>query len=190
MEAAAAAEKAAKEAEEKKKEQARLRKEQDENEAVDDDDDVAPKKKRAKRTDTSRLIKATPREIAEAKGPGWKPPTKSTTGSTMDFPGDQWADQSKKKLTLLTTLRALWKDACLVPQPMTFNAVMDFIGADTGNIELDFNGRVFLYLLALILGQKRCDSVDQSCKHCPFVVSFTTCCLSLFVCLAALLIVS
>lgn len=152
QEAQAAAKEAAEKAAAERAEQARLRRLREEEE--EDNDEERPSRKKAKRADISRLIKATPRQVAETKGDGWKPPTRTDAGS-MEPPGCQWVEGSKRKLALLSTLRGLWREESLVSQPMTFNTVMDFIGADSGDLQLDFNGRVFLYLLALVLVQDR-----------------------------------
>lgn len=59
----------------------------------------------------------------------------------------------------------------LCPQPMAFKTVMEFIGADGDDVdgEVDFDSRVWMYLVALMLGQKR-----YVMSSCIFTLSFHT----------------
>lgn len=91
----------------------------------------------------------------ELDGDRWKPPIRANqTGPvTFNLPGSKWAEDSRRKLQLLFALaRALTAQHVIEP-PMTFHTLMEFIEANCG-YEMDFNGRVFVYLIALILNQK------------------------------------
>lgn len=54
---------------------------------------------------------------------------------------------------------------------MAFKTVMEFIGADGDDVdgEVDFDSRVWMYLVALMLGQKR-----YVMSSCIFTLSFHT----------------
>ena len=114
-------------------------------------------RKKCKKNDCALLDTAlTPREKAESLGTAWAPPTLvETTGRRVAYspPGESWKQESTKKLFLLGQLRSLLTAAGLLEPPMTFNRVMAIVGADDG---FDFNGRVFIYLVALIIKKKRC----------------------------------
>ncbi|CAB9526310.1 unknown protein [Seminavis robusta] len=72
----------------------------------------------------------------------------------MDKPGTDWVEEAKKKLASLRTICMRLKDRHLLPQPMSFTMVMEFIGADSLRPALDFNGRVFIYMVGLVISQK------------------------------------
>jgi hypothetical protein len=141
----------------KKREQAEIEKQKDKVDESSNEEEGAqtPKKKRAKRNDVTHLNgQSTPRQKMDVN-PSWKPPTRAKVGSSLKFeePGDAWVNESTKKLALLFSLRNHLQAKQMLDLPMTFYNIMDFIGADS--LGLEFNERVFLYLLALILGQGR-----------------------------------
>jgi len=119
--------------------------------------DDEPKTKKLKRNDTSLLKGAiTPRKKAELDGDGWKPPTKQDSAKPVfDPPGNLWLQDSQKKLKLLFSLARELKAEDLLEPPLAFPTLMDFIGADSLDVSLSFHDRVFLYLNALVLSQKR-----------------------------------
>lgn len=117
--------------------------------------DKAPKKaqKQAPRNDLTLVNAAvTPRQLCDRDGDAWKPPTLNQNDE-FDEPGEKWKEASREKLELLFTLYKHLKDAEEIEAPLTFSAVMEFIGADVGNTKLDFYDRVFIHLVALILHQ-------------------------------------
>ncbi|CAB9522413.1 hypothetical protein SEMRO_1299_G260710.1 [Seminavis robusta] len=77
----------------------------------------------------------------------------------MDKPGTDWIEEAKKKLASFRTICMLLKDRHLLPQPMLFTMVMEFIGSDSLRPALDFNGRVFIYMVGLVISQKRIQKV-------------------------------
>jgi len=96
----------------------------------------------------------TPRTRASLDGSGWAPPTRSEGAVVVyEKPGALWAAAARRKLVLLTSLRNQLKNAGLCGQPMTFVTLMAFVQPDES--DLDFDSRVFLYLVALMLNQKR-----------------------------------
>ena len=109
-----------------------------------------------KKNDTSRLdvTNLTPRRKVELDGAQWVPPTRAGSGSSYDEPGLKWKEASQRKLDLLTTLARKMKVGGLLEQPMTFSAVMEYIGADQKYDE-DFSTKVFVHLLGLILHKHR-----------------------------------
>ena len=115
------------------------------------DDTVAtPQKKRAPMNDIRLLNRdSTPRDKASAD-PAWAPPTKSTARIlTYHAPGEKWAMASKTKLSQLFALCTQLENNDYLEVPMTFYTVIDFITTDSSR--LDFNSKVFLYLIALVL---------------------------------------
>ena len=68
-------------------------------------------------------------------------------------PGNKWAAESKEKLNLLFAMaRAATADGVMQPS-MTFQTFIAFVVPNC-SYTFDFNGRVFIYLVALILNQK------------------------------------
>lgn len=122
-----------------------------------------PTKKRAKRTDVERLQDdMTPRDRFKYDGALWAPPMRSeASGVAYLQPGAQWAREARKKLALLTSLRSQLKIIGLCEQPMTFVNVMEFVLPDDSTIH--FESRVFLYLVALMIAQKRFVILSRSC---------------------------
>jgi hypothetical protein len=92
----------------------------------------------------------TPRQKASADR-AWTPPTKLGKSCEFEGPGEAWVKSSQIKLAQLFTLYSQLQSGGYVDVPMTFYNVMDFIGADSLN--LDFSSKVFLYLIALVVGQ-------------------------------------
>jgi hypothetical protein len=153
--AAKKAQDAADRAKAKKQEQAELEKQKRKVDESDSDETQAPKKKRSKRNDVTHLkAQSTPREKMEANL-SWSPPTRTKVGSSLVFeaPGVTWVNESATKLARLFSFRNHLHARHLLDLPMTFYNIMDFISADS--LGLDFNEKVFLYLLALIMGQGR-----------------------------------
>ena len=68
--------------------------------------------------------------------------------------GAHWVTSSTHKLELLASLAHHLNSESLLDQPFTFLAVMEYIGADQCNQELDFNARVFIYIVALVLHEQ------------------------------------
>ena len=114
-------------------------------------------KKKAKRTDTSLLDEAiSPRKKAAENGDDWKHPMHITgprQAVTYSAPGAKWERVNTDKLQVLFSLAKSLKSHGLLERPMTFNTVMEWIGADSrdGPAELDFNDRVFVFYVALTL---------------------------------------
>ena len=143
-------------AEERRKEVALLKKQQQQLRAPE----PSPRK-RLKRNDVNRLdIGASPRAKAQCDT-SWEPPRKN--GNKWDEPGDAWAEDAKLKLSLLTMLRKLLQDNGVLPQPISLNVVMEHLDEQIRDLDLDFNGRVFLYLVFLYLLQKRYSALCQPC---------------------------
>ena len=117
-------------------------------------------KKRTKKNDVIQLVKtSTPREKAAAgEGDTWKPPTyNSEKGKAITYsdPGESWKTENVRKWRLLKELRNHLKTAGLCKQPMSFLVLLDFVGGGKDAENLGFNDRVWLYLCALVLAQKR-----------------------------------
>ena len=72
-------------------------------------------------------------------------------------PGREWEASSQSSLNLLNLLARELRTKELLPLPMSFSTVMEFIGADQGNSEesFPFFDRAFFYLVGLILHQHR-----------------------------------
>ena len=118
--------------------------------------EIPPQKKKAKRNDTTILLeKMTPRQKVEEMGDSWKPPMRKE-GRTVAYAdaGAHWVTSSTHKLELLASLAHHLNSESLLDQPFTFLAVMEYIGADQCNQELDFNARVFIYIVALVLHEQ------------------------------------
>jgi len=137
---------------ERKREQEELRKRQ--LEAEKEDEASEQPKKVSKKNDIARLEDITPRGKFDKMGEAWLPPHK-VDRNVMHKPGSKWKAESCRKLALLSVLRTFMRNQGLLTEPMAFNTVMEFIGADSGDHELEFNGKVFIYLVALVLNQKR-----------------------------------
>lgn len=115
---------------------------------------ILVQKKKLKRNDITRLDdKIVPSKKVELDGPAWAPPTRDRTEKQIVYiaPGDSWLKESKNKINLLFALERLLKAQNLTEQPLTFSILMEFIGVE----EMTFNGRIFLYYVALTLHQKR-----------------------------------
>jgi hypothetical protein len=129
----------------KSKEKAQLQKERQQAESLDQ-----PARKRTKRNSVERLtVKLTPREIFVNDGDDWLPPTRD--GTVYSEPGRKWTDDAIYKLSLLTQLRLHLVG--LLGHPLNLTNLMAFIDPD--DIEVGFEDKVFIYLMALILRQKR-----------------------------------
>jgi hypothetical protein len=130
------------------KERANLAEREKEIEAGDE-----PTRKRSRRKDVTSLVRVeTPRLKAQMDGPSWNPPSRLGKELVYTKPGTNWKKLALQKLQLLTLLRHHLTSSGLLTVAMTFPTLMDFIQLDD---DLDFNSRVFIYLLALMLGQKR-----------------------------------
>lgn len=118
-----------------------------------------PPKKRTKKNDVIQLVKtSTPREKAAEHGDTWKPPAyNSEKGKAITYsdPGESWKTENVRKWRLLKELRNHLKTAGLCKQPMSFLVLLDFVGGGKDAVNLEFNDRVWLYLCALVLAQKR-----------------------------------
>jgi hypothetical protein len=153
------AQKKAKEANEERKEKAKQKRnaERQRNE-VEADDEEEPSKKKTRRNDVARLDEVTPRQKAANLGNAWSPPSRSDSHVVLYAkPGSKWENASVKKLHLLSSLRHHLKAVNLLAQPMGFGTLMEFIEpeASSDTESLTFDQRVFLYLMALVLKQKR-----------------------------------
>ncbi|CAB9504958.1 unknown protein [Seminavis robusta] len=95
----------------------------------------------------------TPRQKATRLGDAWNPPRKGDN-SSMQNPGCAWTEASTKKLNLLGVICTLLSKEGILPKPMSFGAAMEFIGADNLRPPVDFRGRVFIYLVMVVLAQK------------------------------------
>jgi hypothetical protein len=126
----------------------------------------ASKKKKSKRTDTSLLISETPRNKAETD-PAWAPPRRLDTHALQySAPGKKWKDESIRKLQLLTTLRHQLIVNGILGEAMTFSRFIEFIEpeANVDRAAWDFDQRVFLFLVGLMLNQKMW--VAAACLSC------------------------
>ena len=116
--------------------------------------------KRSKKNDTSRLGDViTPRKKAELDGNQWMPPRKVVSEKktiVYDAPGKEWESHNIRKLALLGVLRDRLKADGVIPPPMKFKVLMEYIGADSAVEDAPFNDKVFIYLVALILNKDRC----------------------------------
>ena len=112
-----------------------------------------PAKKKTKRSDTALLDEEpSPRTKAEKRGDAWKPPTRLATKAVkFSAPGEKWKRESVEKVCLLNTLAQHLRAAGMLEQPIAFRTVMDFVGIDERKEEYDFNARVFIHLVALVL---------------------------------------
>jgi len=110
-----------------------------------------PPKKKLKGNDTSLLdIAINPRKKVELEGGGWKPPTRKEDATSVDFspPGAKWKATSLEKLHLLLSIgRHLQADG-LMAQSVMFTSLMEHVD---GTADLDFNTRVFLFVVGLIV---------------------------------------
>lgn len=116
-----------------------------------------PKKPKYRRNDISMLdVDPVPSKRVELDGDNWKPPirNKGKKGPVAyNRPGNKWAEESRRKVLLLFALaRALASDGVMQP-PMTFHTLMEFIEPNCA-YQFNFDGRVFIYLVALIVNQK------------------------------------
>ena len=135
---------------EKEKEQAELTKEQ---EKVSAEESKEPERKRSKRYDVVCLTEQlTPRARAESDD-SWKPPMRTLVRgrNVWEPPGSTWEADSSQKLSHLYTLHKALKDKNFLQSTMTLYLVMDCIGPEAN--KLDFQQKVFLYLIALLLQQ-------------------------------------
>ena len=125
-----------------------------------------PPKKKLKRNDTGLLdLAISPRTKVELEGNGWKPPTRKEDTSSVDFdpPGAKWKAHNLEKLNLLLSMgRDLQADE-MMPQRVTFTSLMEHID---GTVALDFNKRVFLFVIGLILHRLTSfDSIVNVLQH-------------------------
>jgi len=153
--AKAAAVKASKLAKEKEKQVNALKRQAKE---IEEAAALAPlKKPKFKRNDISMLdMDPVPSKRVELDGDGWKPPIRNKDKKgpvAYHNPGNKWAAESKEKLNLLFAMaRVLAADGVMQPS-MTFQTFVSFVVPNCA-YTFDFNGRVFIYLVALILNQK------------------------------------
>ena len=139
-------EEAVRAAAEKKKELQRLQKEKRQLQAPEREE---PQKKKLPRNDTSRLnLEITPRTRASRDGAAWDPPRKNGRNDWLD-PGSEWVSEARNKFRILKLVVSLLRKMDVVPPTMSFGVLMEFIGADDPKLDLDFNDRSFLYLVAL-----------------------------------------
>jgi len=104
-----------------------------------------PSKKKLKRNELSLLeMTLIPRK--------WKPPTHKddVVAVEHDQPGAKWRDSNLHKLKLLMAISREMKSEGLIPQQVTFSGLMEYIKG-TATSTLEFNTRVFLYLVGLIV---------------------------------------
>ena len=110
-----------------------------------------PPKKKLKRNDTGLLDMAiNPRKKVELEGDGWKPPTRKEDTTSIDFdpPGAKWKATSLEKLNLLLSIGRDLQAEGLMAQRVMFTNLMEHID---GTADLDFNARVFLFVVGLIV---------------------------------------
>ena len=110
-----------------------------------------PAKKKLKRNEVSLLeMTLTPRKKVELEGAAWKPPTRKddVVAVECDQPGAKWRDSNLHKLKLLMAISREMQSEGLIPQRVTFSGLMEYI---EGTTTLEFNTRVFLYLIGLIV---------------------------------------
>ena len=108
------------------------------------------------RRDLSQLDETeTPRSKAESLGVDWNPPSLlANAGNRIHYeaPGPEWARESIKKFRLLGRLRDLLTTEGVLFPPMTIHRLMEALDID--NVaDVEFEGRVFLYLMALVLNE-------------------------------------
>ncbi len=155
-EAKAAAAKASRVAKEKEKHANTLKRQAQEVEVAAAQEEPV-KKPKLKRNDISMLnMDPIPSKRVELDGDNWKPPMRNKDKKgpvAFRKPGNKWAAESTKQILLLFAMaRALTADGA-TQQPMTFQTFVEFV-APNCPYKFDFNGRVFIYLVALILNQK------------------------------------
>ena len=115
-----------------------------------------PKKKKTKRKEVSLLDdEPSPPQIVSIKGEAWKPPMRVGGGGPTRYetPGSRWEEANKTKVRLLNTLTTYLRNEGILDELISFRGVMEFIGADCRGEELDFNERVYIHLVALIIEQ-------------------------------------
>jgi len=149
---------AAEEAKALAKELKALQKQKEEIDELETEDETEIKKPKFKRNDISMLdLDVIPSKKVELDGVAWKPPMRTQGGKkgtvAYDPPGGSWKEDSSRKLYLLFAMSRELKAQGLIPPPMTFATLMEFIEGRCG-YTLEFSGRVFIYLIALILNQK------------------------------------
>lgn len=118
------------------------------------------KVKRLKRNDTTLLNQELkPREKALSLGDAWLPPIRDAENRTISYldGGSEWVKLSIQKSNLLIRLAAELATEQLIDQSLQFHTFLSFIGVDEDDFEfdMDFDDRVFLYVVALILHQER-----------------------------------
>ena len=145
------------EAREQKKRAKKIEKEEKQLEkqaaAIRDEPDAMedPAKKKLKRNEVSLLeMTLTPRKKVELGGAAWKPPTRKDDVVAVEYdqPGAKWRDSNLHKLKLLMAISREMQSEGLIPQRVTFSGLMEHI---EGTATLEFNTRVFLYLVGLIV---------------------------------------
>ena len=115
---------------------------------------MGPQKKAARKDFTALDLVDTPRTKAEKLGEEWNPPRRSkesvATKVVYDPPGEKWKEEQSNKLRLLIGLRGMLTTEGMIGPPMSFTSVMEYISVDD-RCNVGFNGKVFLYLVALML---------------------------------------
>ena len=91
---------------------------------------------------------ATPRTLA-VDNPQWKPPKRVGRNIIYEEPGLAWKAKATKTLMMFELLRTTLVELGFVSQPMTFSTLVQFIAPNDD--DMDFNGKIFTYLLAVIL---------------------------------------
>ena len=90
------------------------------------------------------------RKKVELEGDGWKWPTHKEETTSIDFdpPGAKWKATSLEKLNLLLSIGRDLQAEGLMAQRVMFTNLMEHID---GTADLDFNTRVFLFVVGLIV---------------------------------------
>lgn len=113
-----------------------------------------------KKNDISQLDAGTsPREMVNKYGCIWEPPIRRRDPEVEEVgtflysgPGDSWKSDSTKKVALLTRLHdCLFAEEGLFDAPLTFHNLMSQLGIDDAPNFVEFDHRVFIFAVALIL---------------------------------------
>lgn len=134
-----------------------LEKQKEEIDEPETNDKTELKKPKFERNDISMLdLDVTPSKQVELDGDTWKPPMGKKDSKKDTFacnpPGAKWKNDSSRKLHLLFAMFSEMKVQGLIPPPMTFATLMEFLEGRCG-CTLESSGCVFMCLIVLILNQ-------------------------------------
>ena len=119
---------------------------------VEEEDNMESAKKKSRTCMYGLDNLATPRTLA-VDHPECKPPTRVGRSVIYEAPGHSWKSKATKTLMMFELLRTALVEQGLVSQALTFSTLVQFIAPNDD--DMDFNGKVFTYLLAVILIRTR-----------------------------------